>query len=382
MKVLVVAGARPNYVKAAPLLRALRTAANDDPSIRTCFVDSGQHYDDAMAGAFYRDLELPPPDHALGVASGSHAEQTAAAMLRFEPVLGSERPDVVVVFGDINSTLACALVAAKGGVAVAHIEAGLRSFDRTMPEEINRVATDAIADLHFTTEESANENLRREGVAAERIHFVGNLMVDSLDWVLPRAEASDILGRFGLGGPAAEYAICTLHRPSNVDDPIQLQNLLGTLACLAEERTILLAAHPRTAARIAALDACRQVRRFAPGSHDPAPKNCVLLLDPQPYVDFVRLLAGARLVLTDSGGIQEETTCLGVPCITLRDNTERPITITDGTNVLGGTSRPGILAAVSASLHRVPSAPGRPPYWDGDAAPRIVAALLAARPAS
>lgn len=380
MKVMVVAGARPNYVKAAPLLRALQAAAADEPSLRACFVDAGQHYDDALAGAFHRDLELPPPAHALRVGSGSHAAQTAVAMQRFEPVLEAERPDVVVVFGDVNATLACALVAAKAGVCVAHVEAGLRSFDRTMPEEINRIATDAIADLHFTTEKTANGNLRREGVAAERIHFVGNLMVDSLDWIRQRADASGVRERLGLYGPDADYAVCTLHRPANVDDAERLRELLETLDCLAGERPVLLAAHPRTAARIAALDGAVRVHNVTPGSSAGLPRGRVTLLGPQPYADFVRLLAGARLVLTDSGGIQEETTCLGVPCVTLRDNTERPITITLGTNVLGGTARATILAAVAASLGRGRGGSARPPRWDGKAAPRIVAALLAARP--
>lgn len=376
MKILVVAGARPNFVKAAPLLRALAAAKVRRPDLQTCFVDTGQHYDDALAGAFYRELELPEPEHELRIASGSHAEQTALAMQRFEPVVIAERPHTVVVLGDINSTLACALVAAKLGVRVAHVEAGLRSFDRRMPEEINRLATDAVCDDLFTTEESANLNLQREGVAAERIHFVGNLMVDSLDWIQPHSQQSDVLVRLGLHAAPTGYALCTLHRPSNVDAPQQLRRLLEPLAELAEERPLLLAAHPRTAARLADLGAREQLVHMTPEACNGWARGRVSILDPLRYRDFVRLLSEARLVLTDSGGVQEEATCLGVPCVTLRDNTERPVTISHGTNVLGGTSREGILAAAAERLSQSRVAIRRPPLWDGCAAQRIVSTLV------
>lgn len=367
MKIVVVAAARPNYVKAAPLLRALREAAHP-PSLR--FVDVGQHYDEALAGGLQRLLEMPRPDYSLEVASGSHAEQTALTMLRFEPVLLAERPDVVVVFGDVNATVACALVAAKLGIRVAHVEAGLRSGDRSMPEEINRRATDAVADLFFTTEASADDHLRREGVAPERIHFVGNLMVDSLDWILPRGRASGVRARLGA---EAEYAICTLHRPSNVDEPEHLQRMLEALARIAEEIPVLLAAHPRTAVRIREL---ASTPWFAPSPR--ATPGFITLLQPLPYLDFVGLLDGARLVLTDSGGVQDESTSLGIPCVTLRDNTERPVTIEVGTNVLGGTNPDAIVAAARRQLRRDRSTLPRPPLWDGRAAIRIADVLLSA----
>ncbi len=367
MKIMVVAAARPNYVKAAPLLRTLQRTAKP-PALR--FVDVGQHYDEALAGGLQRVLEMPRPDYALEVASGSHAEQTALTMLRFEPVLLAERPDTVVVFGDVNATVACALVAAKLGIRVAHVEAGLRSGDRSMPEEINRRATDAVADLFFTTEASAEDHLRREGVAPDRIHGVGNLMVDSLDWILPRARASEVRVRLGA---AAEYAICTLHRPGNVDDPEHLRRMLAALARIAGELPVLLAAHPRTAARIRDLGSTPW---FAPSPR--ATPGAISLLPPLPYLDFIGLLDGARLVLTDSGGVQDESTSLGIPCVTLRDNTERPVTIDAGTNVLGGTQPESIVAAARRQLQRGRSTLPRPPLWDGRAATRIAAVLLAA----
>ncbi len=373
MKVLVVAGARPNYVKAAPLLRALDAAARDDLS--HCFVDVGQHYDDALAGSFFRTLDLPAADHSLAIGSGSHASQTALAMQRFETVLAKERPDVVVVLGDVNATLACALVAAKSGIRVAHVEAGLRSFDRSMPEEVNRVVVDALADDLFTTEESANVNLRREGVAEGNIHFVGNLMVDSLDWMMSRLAPQSPAAITGVALPAgSRFAIATLHRAANVDEPERLEEILGALATIATELPVLLPIHPRTRERLA----CVRTPHLVADS-GPSPGR-VTLLQPLTYSAFLSLLSAAHLVLTDSGGVQEEATCLSVPCVTLRDNTERPVTIAHGTNVLGGTRASTIVAAARERMSTAKGSGERPPLWDGRAAERIVARLAAARP--
>ena len=375
MKILNVVGARPNFVKIAPILRALERAAKP---VQSLLVHTEQHYDDAMSAAFFADLGIGRPHYTLGVGSGSHATQTAEVMKRFEPVVREERPDVVIVVGDVNSTLACALTATKLGIKVAHVEAGLRSFDRRMPEEINRVLTDSISDFLFTTEQSANDNLRREGHADDTIFFVGNVMIDSLLACRDLAARSAILERLGLGSGSAhpEYAVVTLHRPSNVDERRQLESLLGTLALLAQEMPVLLPCHPRTQTRLVEFnltDYLNPIRLdetpplFQPGR--------VAVLNPVGYVDFFRLMLSARLVLTDSGGIQEETTCLGVPCLTLRENTERPVTITSGTNVLTGTDRQRILAAARVALSNGARQPTLPPLWDGHAAERIVGVL-------
>jgi UDP-N-acetylglucosamine 2-epimerase (non-hydrolysing) len=362
MKILVAAGARPNFVKIAPILRAFGSEAKG--RIEPILVDTGQHYDNAMAAAFFSDLRIPPPHYSLRVGSASHAAQTAMILQRFEPVLAAERPALVLVVGDVNSTLACALTAAKLGIAVAHVEAGLRSFDRSMPEEINRVVTDALADLLFTTEQSANDNLAREGVAADRIHFVGNVMIDSLRWAEPLAQRSPVLDRVGVdGGP---YALVTLHRPSNVDDPRQLAAILGALADLGNDLPVLFPVHPRTAARIGALD-------VAEGAA--APRR-ISLLEPVGYIDFLRLLSSAAVVLTDSGGITEEATCLGVPCLTLRANTERPVTTELGSNVLAGTDPTQLAGKVRGALQAGRKPVRLPPLWDGHAAERIARILV------
>jgi len=372
MKVLSVVGARPNFVKIAPILRALRGAPAPVESI---LVHTEQHYDDEMSAAFFTDLAISQPDYTLGVGSGSHATQTAEIMKRFEPVIIDERPDIVVVVGDVNSTIACALTAAKLGIKVAHVEAGLRSFDRTMPEEINRLLTDAIADFLFTTEESANENLRREGHPAAKIFFAGNVMIDSLLWCRGLAARSTILERLGLQEftTGRGYALVTMHRPSNVDAADKLDALLGTLATIAREIPVILPLHPRTRARINEfgltrhfhfLDSDQGAVRFIPGR--------ITALNPVGYVDFFRLMSAARLVLTDSGGIQEETTCLGVPCLTLRENTERPITVTAGTNTVTGTDPARILACAQQALRNGAPTPKLPPLWDGHAGERIV----------
>lgn len=355
MKVLGVVGARPNFMKMAPIVRA---AAAGGLTLELCH--TGQHYDDNMSKVFFEDLELPRPDVYLGVGSGSHAAQTAVIMTEFEKVVLERRPDLVMVVGDVNSTLACSLVCAKLMIPVAHVEAGLRSFDRAMPEEINRMVTDILSDLLFTTSDEAEPNLLREGVAAEKIHFVGNVMIDSLHFYLRKAESSDVLARLGLapGG----YGLVTLHRPSNVDDPAQLAGILGAMNEAGKAMPLLWPVHPRTAKMI-------ETHGIDPATYG------LRLVEPQGYLDFLRLMKDTRLVLTDSGGIQEETTVLGVPCLTLRENTERPVTCTLGTNVLVGTDPARIRAAIRRALGpRDAQRPAQvPPLWDGHAAERIVA---------
>jgi UDP-N-acetylglucosamine 2-epimerase (non-hydrolysing) len=351
IKVIVVAGARPNFIKIAPLMTALA-------EIRDCIpllVHTGQHYDAGMSDVFFQELRIPHPQYTLGVGSGSHGEQTARVMLAFEPLLQHERPDWVVVVGDVNSTLACALTAAKQGVPVAHVEAGLRSFDRTMPEEINRQLTDTISELLFTPSEDANANLQREGIAEAKVHLVGNIMIDTLRQYETAARARHTCASYGL--QARNYALVTLHRPSNVDDPERLQGLLRMLVCLYARLPVLFPAHPRTQARLKAWDA-------------ELPQG-LRLCNPVGYLDFLSLMVDARLVLTDSGGVQEETTALGVPCLTLRENTERPVTVTYGTNLVVGTGPDRILAAIERVLASEPSPGHLPPLWDGKTAPRI-----------
>lgn len=360
--VLCVVGARPNYMKMAPLLRAI--AARDDLPA-AILVHTGQHYDFELNSRLFRDLGLPKADVNLEVGSGSHAVQTGEVMKRFEPVIDQFRPSCVIVAGDVNSTLACSLVASKKHVPVAHVEAGLRSFDRSMPEEINRVLTDQIAALLYTTERSAHENLAREGIATERVYFVGNLMIDSLQAALPKAvSATELFQREGLSlqsnGAKPVYAAVTLHRPSNVDDAATLSGIVATLEEVGQRLSVVWPIHPRTRANI---------EKFGLGAR--LDKARIACLPPQGYLEMVGLLRDAALVLTDSGGVQEETTALGVPCLTLRANTERPITVDEGTNTLVGTDRDRILAVVDDVL-RTGGKRGRvPEYWDGRAAPRV-----------
>ncbi len=354
LRLLCVGGARPNFMKLAPLWRALRA----DRRFHPLLVHTGQHYDHQMSGAFFRDLELPDPDYYLGVGSGSHAQQTAEILRSFEPVVLESRPDAVVVVGDVNSTLGCSLVAAKLCIPVIHVEAGLRSFDRTMPEEINRVLTDAISDLLLVSEPSGLENLAREGVDAARVRLVGNLMIDSLRRHLDQAREQRVAERLGLA--AGSYGVVTLHRPANVDDPAALEGILGALEEIASELPLVFPVHPRTRARLASAGCT--------GS------GGIRLLEPLSYLEFLSLMADAAAVFTDSGGIQEETTVLGIPCFTLRDNTERPITLTQGTNVLAGTTRESILSAWRRHGLRRPGA-RTPDLWDGQAAARCVAAI-------
>jgi UDP-N-acetylglucosamine 2-epimerase (non-hydrolysing) len=329
--------------------------------ITATLVHTGQHYDDRMAGRFFRDLELAPPDISLEVGSGSHAFQTAEVMKRLEPVLTELRPHVVVVVGDVNSTLAGAITATKLGIPVAHVEAGLRSFDRSMPEEINRLLTDAVSDQLFVTEESGRANLLREGIDAGKIHMVGNVMIDSLEQCRPAWEQSDVIARLGLrrGG----YGVVTLHRPSNVDDPATLRGLLGALAEIERRLPLVFPVHPRTQSRLEALEI---------GSSGGSRARYIA---PLGYLEFVGLVAGSRLVLTDSGGLQEETTALGVPCLTLREQTERPVTVTEGTNCIVGTAPDRIVGEAARVLDRPPPRRPRPPLWDGHAAERIVSIL-------
>jgi UDP-N-acetylglucosamine 2-epimerase (non-hydrolysing) len=366
MRIVLVAGARPNFMKVAPVKQAL---ARYDGEVDQLLVHTGQHYDARMSSLFFRDLGMPEPDVNLGVGSGSHAVQTATIMTGFEPVLREYRPDLVVVVGDVNSTLACALTACKLGVKVAHVEAGLRSFDRTMPEEINRICTDAIADMLFTTDRQADENLIREGVPAGRIHLVGNVMIDSL---LRHRETATALGYHEqLGLRAGGYGVVTLHRPSNVDDGDRLHGILRALLEIAEELPIVFPVHPRTLSRIEAVGL---------GGVFSEHRKCggLRLVEPLGYLEFLSLTAHARMVLTDSGGLQEETTILGIPCVTLRDNTERPVTISQGTNRLAGTRRSSIIEAARQALHQPAAAKAAPEKWDGRAAERIADILVAA----
>ncbi|MBI3029559.1 MAG: UDP-N-acetylglucosamine 2-epimerase (non-hydrolyzing) [Candidatus Rokubacteria bacterium] len=334
-------------------------------------VHTGQHYDGPMSAQFFTELDIRPPDFNLGVGSGSHAVQTAEVMRRLEPLLESTRPGLVLVVGDVNSTLAAALTAVKLRIPVAHVEAGLRSFDRTMPEEINRVLTDAVADLLFVTEESGRQNLLREGITPEKVHFVGNLMIDALQTFRSRWERSAILSRLGLDGES--YAVLTLHRPSNVDDPLTLMNYLEALEELARQVPIVFPVHPRVKHQL-----LRQSYLFKgmPDSSGPLSRKGITYLDPLGYLDFIALMSRARLVLTDSGGVQEETTVLGVPCLTLRDTTERPVTVSHGTNRVIGADPARIVAEALWTLEHPPCPNDPPPLWDGQAASRIVKILV------
>ncbi|MDE2094698.1 MAG: UDP-N-acetylglucosamine 2-epimerase (non-hydrolyzing), partial [Burkholderiales bacterium] len=364
--ILCVVGARPNFMKMAPILRAL---AAHTPPLPALLVHTGQHYDQGMSEQIFTDLGLPRPDLNLAVGSGSHAQQTAEVMRRFEPVLDEHQPACVVVVGDVNSTLACTLVAVKKGVPVVHVEAGLRSFDRRMPEEINRLLTDQIADRLYTTERNAAANLEREGIAAQRVVFVGNVMIDSLLASRDRARSADHTLRANGLDPAMlrhaqGYGVVTLHRPSNVDDATTLRAILSVLAEVATRLPLVFALHPRTRSNI---------ERFGLGELIDPSRTAVL--PPQGYLEMLGLMANATLVLTDSGGLQEETTALGVPCLTMRDNTERPITVEQGTNTLVGADRTAILDGVAEILAGRGKRGRVPELWDGHAAQRIAADL-------
>jgi UDP-N-acetylglucosamine 2-epimerase (non-hydrolysing) len=363
LKVIIVAGARPNFMKVAPIAAAMRRRPRE---FQPLLVHTGQHYDEAMSAVFFSDLEMPEPDVYLGIGSASHAQQTAAIMQAFEPVLIQEKPDWVIVVGDVNSTLACALVCVKLGIKVAHVEAGLRSRDRAMPEEINRLLTDQIADLLFTPSQDADANLRAEGISEVRIRFVGNVMIDSLLDHLNLAKQS--CARADLDLADKEYAVLTLHRPSNVDDADAFVRIIEALEEIARRLPIIFPAHPRARKMIEELGLSERFGKI----------KGLLVIDPVGYLDFLQLLSGARLVLTDSGGIQEETTVLGIPCVTLRENTERPITVEMGTNTIAGTNPNQIIKAAFIALDTPPSAsaPRVPPLWDGHTADRILDALV------
>jgi UDP-N-acetylglucosamine 2-epimerase (non-hydrolysing) len=366
MRLLSVVGARPNFMKIAPIVEATKKF----PDIEHCLVHSGQHYDELLSGNFFADLGLPRPDVNLEVGSGSHAVQTAEIMRRIEPVLLDYKPHAVVVVGDVNSTIAAALTAVKLGIRVAHVEAGLRSFDMTMPEEINRKLTDAVSSLLFVTEQSGVENLKREGVPDEKIFFVGNVMIDCLLRHRELAAQSPILDRLGVrqnGSGCRPYGVLTLHRPSNVDGAKTLQGILSAVSDLAGELPIFFPVHPRTRKNIERFG-LEQYLTGAAGVN-----RGIVPLDPLGYLDFLSLNDHARIVLTDSGGVQEETTALGVPCLTLRENTERPATVEYGSNQVVGVDPDRILAAARSILSNPKRPAQRPPLWDGSAAPRIIA---------
>jgi UDP-N-acetylglucosamine 2-epimerase (non-hydrolysing) len=351
-RVLHIVGARPNFMKVAPIWRAIAERG----VLGQRLVHTGQHYDAKMSDVFFADLGMPAPDLYLGVGSGTHAEQTAKVMVALEKAFADERPDLVSVVGDVNSTLAAAIVAAKALIPLAHVEAGLRSFDRTMPEEVNRVVTDRLADYLLTPSPDADENLLKEGVARERIHCVGNVMIDSLLTALPRAKALPTLRAMAL--TERSYAVCTLHRPSNVDEPAKLGALLGALAIVARSAPVVFPVHPRT-------------RKMIEDHHLVRAEPGLRLVEPLGYLDFLALSSQAQLVMTDSGGLQEESTALGVPCLTLRDNTERPITVTVGTNTVIGTDPDRIVAEALAVLEGRGKRGRSPELWDGCAGRRI-----------
>jgi UDP-N-acetylglucosamine 2-epimerase (non-hydrolysing) len=399
MKIMSVVGARPNFMKVAPIIRAVRDHNDTLPDgtardgtdagnghIHHVLVHTGQHYDRLMSDSFFADLQLPEPDIHLGVGSGSHAEQTAEIIRKFEKVLCVEKPDVLVVVGDVNSTLACALVAAKVSFdaygrrpLIAHVEAGLRSCDRSMPEEVNRVLTDQLSDLLFVTEESGLQNLAREGVASEKVHFVGNTMIDSLLAYKGKAEESRIVEDLALVDSAhgrRSYALLTLHRPANVDSRDAFLDILEGLQELVGECRVIFPAHPRTRKSIGGLGLekyfdLRWVEDETGGLLATNQDRAIEMIAPLGYIDFLHLMNNAALVITDSGGIQEETTCLGVPCVTVRENTERPVTIRSGTNVLAGVKREGIRRAIRRQLKSKQSG-AVPEKWDGKSASRIV----------
>ena len=383
MEAILVCGARPNFMKIAPLLRAIHKHNEliklNKFSITPILVHTGQHYDYEMSQAFFQDLELPEPDIYLGVGSGTHAEQTGEVMIELEKVLLSEKPDLVVVVGDVNSTLAAAIAAVKVNVPVAHVEAGLRSYDRTMPEEINRLLTDQISDYLFTPSSDADENLEREGIPQDKIFLVGNVMVDSLLFNKVRADQSHILARLRLDEKG--YALMTLHRPSNVDEKQNLANIMGAIAEISERVPVVFPAHPRTQKKLHEfninLSATIITSPDELGRRNKLHER-LLIIPPLSYLDFLKLEMYAQFVMTDSGGIQEETTVLNVPCLTLRDTTERPITINQGTNVLVGDNPEKIIEEISRVLASKSQSPPQIELWDGMAAERIIGILAKA----
>lgn len=364
MKIAFVVGARPNFIKISPVLRAIQSY----PSIKPLLVHTNQHYDAKMSDIFFRDLGIPEPDIHLNAGSGSHAVQTAEIMTRFEKVLLEQRPDLVVVVGDVNSTLACSVAASKVHVPVAHIEAGLRSFDRSMPEEINRLVTDTLSDYLFTTEKSGNENLLREGKKPEQIFFVGNVMIDSLVYAMPRIDASDILKQLKV--KSRDYVLVTLHRPSNVDQSDSLKQILLLFETITRELQIVFPIHPRTR---------KNIEQFGLKTQTDKMKN-LILTDPIGYIDFLALMKNARLVLSDSGGLQEESTYLQIPCLTMRENTERPVTVDVGTNTLVGSNPDKVLQGFEQIMNGRYKKGVIPDLWDGHAAERIAKIFSGLKP--
>ncbi|HND78548.1 MAG TPA: UDP-N-acetylglucosamine 2-epimerase (non-hydrolyzing) [bacterium] len=359
MKLLCIAGARPNFMKIAPILRAIKNY----PQITSKLIHTGQHYDAVMSDIFFKELQMPDPDIHMGVGGGSHAQQTADLMLKFDSILVNEKPDYVLVVGDVNSTMACAVTASKLHVPVIHVEAGLRSFDRTMPEEINRLVTDAISDYLFTTESSANQNLKNEGKQENQIFFAGNVMIDSLTFALPKIEASDILQRMNL--KEKEFVLVTLHRPANVDSEENLRSMLGLLEFIAGYMPVVFPVHPRTKTKLTQYGMDHKVKL----------NERIRLIEPLGYFDFIALMRSSVAAVTGSGGVQEETTFLGVPCLTMRANTERPVTLDVGTNTLVGQDRDALKSCMEAVLNRSYKKGNIPALWDGMAAERIAEKL-------
>jgi len=369
LRIMCIVGARPNMMKIAPLMAELRL----HKEIETVLVHTGQHYDYSLSQVFFDQLNVPDPDYNLQAGSGTHYAQTAEIIRKFGELVQQDRPDMVLVAGDVNSTMACALVAAKERIPVAHVEAGLRSFDRSMPEEINRIVTDALSDLLFTTEESGNRNLANEGVAPSKVFFVGNLMIDSLVKALERSPESSLRSELGLNGRS--YAVLTLHRPSNVDDEDRLTSTFDAIGQIAQRIPVVFPAHPRTARNIEGA----RLRELKTWQGGPLPGPGLWLMPPAPYLDFLGLVQRAVMVITDSGGVQEETTFLGIPCLTYRENTERPVTVSMGTNRVVGCDPQRLLQSALEVLENTQPGPVpaalRPPLWDGHTAPRIVRIL-------
>jgi UDP-N-acetylglucosamine 2-epimerase (non-hydrolysing) len=359
VKIIHVIGARPNFVKIASILRACKNATG----IESILVHTGQHYSDNMSLRFFEDLEIPLPDVNLEVGSGSHAQQTGDIMKRFEPVVLEHKPDAVLVVGDVNSTIACALVACKLGIKIIHVEAGLRSFDRTMPEEINRILTDRISDVLLVTEPSGVKNLKNEGIDGDKVHFVGNVMIDTLEMHKQKANKSNILAVLNL--VPGKFCVVTLHRPSNVDENKAFRRILNALLKIQNDIQVVFPVHPRTLKQFESIGLVPERGDFAD----------IMLTEPLGYIDFLKLMSESNIVITDSGGIQEETTVLGIPCLTVRENTERPITITEGTNMLVGTDTDKILHGFRKRMNQKKTY-NRPKLWDGKASERIVQVLL------
>ena len=374
MKILCVVGARPNYMKIAPILEKMDkyNLAHPPPKIfEYLLIHTGQHYDDNMYNTFFNDLQIPPPDIYLGVGSGSHAEQTAKIMIKFEQVCISEKPDLVIVVGDVNSTLSCSVVAAKLLIPTAHVEAGLRSFDRTMPEEINRIITDSLSKYLFTTCRDADENLKKEGHPENRIYFVGNIMIDSL---LRFKKLATLKIKSFEELKKKEYGLLTLHRPSNVDNKNTFKDISEALIEVSKKIPIIFPVHPRTQKKIEEFGFSNFFQKNLEFNH--SQKKGVYIIPPLSYLEFLYLMDNAKLVLSDSGGIQEETTVLGIPCLTLRENTERPITIKEGTNILVGTNKNKIIKESFNILDGKGKTGKIPELWDGKASQRILNILL------